>query len=354
MDKNCVVVGMSGGVDSSVAAYLLKQRGFKVIGVTMNLWHESENALNDAITDARKIAEKLGIEHYVIDFKDIFRNNVVDYFIKEYMNGRTPNPCLICNKQIKFGALLAKARELGAYYIATGHYARVERDLKANRFILRKGVDDKKDQTYVLYSLSQYQLEHILMPLGNYTKDKIRNIAHQIGLEVADKPDSQEICFIKDNDYGRFIKKICADDVKEGYFVDVTGKILGKHKGVIYYTIGQRKGLGVSFGKPMYVVDIDAKNNIVVLGEQDDLFNNVLIAYDVNFIAIESLYEPMRVKAKIRYNAKEAGACIYPFDNDKVKVVFDEPQRAITPGQGVVFYKEDKVIGGGIILFGHY
>jgi tRNA-specific 2-thiouridylase len=350
-----VVIGMSGGVDSSVAAYLLKQQGYDVIGVTMQVWQEDEEyeaaeggcCSLSAVEDARRVAYKLDIPFYVMNFKDIFKKNVIDYFIDEYMEGRTPNPCVACNKFIKFDALLKKAMELGADYVATGHYAVVEKH--DNRYVLRRSEDDKKDQTYALYNLTQFQLEHTLMPCGTYKKDKIREIAKEIGLLVHNKKDSEEICFIPDNDHGAYIKKQVPHKVKEGNFVDKKGNILGRHKGIVYYTIGQRKGLGIAFGIPMYVTDINPLRNEVVLGSESDIFKTELIAKDINFIPFDSLQGTMEIQSKVRYSGKASRAWITPLENGRVKVKFENKQRAITKGQSVVFYNEDLLIGGGII-----
>ncbi|MCY6958742.1 tRNA 2-thiouridine(34) synthase MnmA [Clostridium brassicae] len=350
-----VVVGMSGGVDSSVAAYLLKKQGYDVIGVTMQIWQSDEEAevreggccSLSAVDDARRVADKLDIPFYVMNFKEVFKTNVIDYFIDEYMNGRTPNPCIACNKFIKFDAFLKKAQAIGANYVATGHYAKIEEN--CGRYLLKKAEDNTKDQTYALYNLTQYQLAHTLMPCGEYRKVKIREMAKQIGLTVHSKKDSQEICFIYDNDHGGYIKKQLGDKVTEGNFVDKSGNILGKHKGIVYYTIGQRKGLGLSLGKPMYVIDIIPWKNQVVLGEEEDIFKTELIAKDANFISFDKLEKPMEVEAKIRYSAKPSRSTIHPIDKGLLKVVFEEKQRAITKGQSVVFYKDDYVIGGAII-----
>ncbi len=350
-----VVIGMSGGVDSSVAAYLLKQQGYDVIGVTMQVWQEDEEyeaaeggcCSLSAVEDARRVAYKLDIPFYVMNFKDIFKKNVIDYFIDEYMEGRTPNPCVACNKFIKFDALLKKAMELGADYVATGHYAVVEKH--DGRYILRKAEDDRKDQTYALYNFTQFQLEHTLMPCGTYKKDKIREIAKEIGLLVHNKKDSEEICFIPDNDHGGYIKKQVPHKVKEGNFVDKKGNILGRHKGIVYYTIGQRKGLGIAFGIPMYVTDINPLKNEVVLGSESDIFKTELIAKDINFIPFDSLQGTMEIQSKVRYSGKPSKAWITPLENGRVKVKFENKQRAITKGQSVVFYNEDLLIGGGII-----
>ncbi|AYD40143.1 tRNA 2-thiouridine(34) synthase MnmA [Clostridium fermenticellae] len=350
-----VVVGMSGGVDSSVTAYLLKEQGYDVIGVTMQVWQEDEEyEANEggccslsSVEDARRVAYKLNIPFYVINFKEIFKKDVIDYFIDEYMNGRTPNPCIACNKYIKFDALLKKAMDLGADYVATGHYAIIEN--KNGRYVIRRSKDDKKDQTYVLYNLTQFQLSHTLMPCGIYKKDHIREIAKEIGLSVHNKKDSEEICFIPDNNHGRYIEKQVPDKIKPGNFVDKKGNVLGTHKGIIYYTIGQRKGLGISFGKPMYVADINPLTNEIVLGDEEDIFKTELIAKNVNFIPFESLQGTMEVEAKVRYSAKASSAWITQLSDGRVKVKFEHKQRAITKGQSVVFYSKDLLVGGGII-----
>lgn len=354
-----VMIGMSGGVDSSVAAYLLKKQGYEVIGVTMKLWQDDEEydlIENDggccslaAVEDARAVADKIGIPFYVLNFKDVFKEKVIDYFIDEYLQGRTPNPCIACNKHIKFDDLYRRAMALGCDYVATGHYAKIEKDEETGRYYLVKSVTDKKDQTYALYNLTQEQLEHTLLPIGDYEKDRVREIAKEMGMDVYNKPDSQEICFVKDNDYANYVKRHSKKRIKEGNFVDTKGNILGRHKGIIYYTIGQRKGLGIAFGKPMFVLDIDPKTNTVILGSNDDLFSNELIAKDVNLITVDEITEPIRVEAKIRYSAKPAPATVYNNGKDSIRIVFDEPQRAITKGQSVVMYQGDKVVGGGII-----
>lgn len=354
-----VMIGMSGGVDSSVAAYLLKEQGYEVIGVTMKLWQDDEEydlIENEggccslaAVEDARRVAERIGIPFYVLNFKDVFKEKVIDYFIDEYLQGRTPNPCIACNKHIKFDDLYRRARQLGCDYVATGHYAKIEKDEETGRYLLVKSVTDKKDQTYALYNMTQDQLEHTLLPIGYYEKDKVREIAKELGLDVHNKPDSQEICFVKDNDYANYVKRHAKKDIKEGHFVDTKGNILGKHKGIVFYTIGQRKGLGIAFGKPMFVLDIDPYTNRVILGSNDDLFSKELIAKDVNLITVDEISEPIRVEAKIRYSAKPAPATVYNNGYGSIRIVFDEPQRAITKGQSVVMYNGNVVVGGGII-----
>jgi tRNA-specific 2-thiouridylase len=284
-----------------------------------------------------------------MNFQEVFEKKVIDYFVNEYQKGRTPNPCIACNKFVKFDALLKKAIAMDVPYVATGHYARVIYDKEKDRYLLKKSATAAKDQTYALYNLTQEQLQHILMPLGDYNKDETRTIAKKLGLGVATKPDSQEICFVEDNHYARFIEERTGLKSKNGYFVDTEGKILGEHRGIIHYTIGQRKGLGIAFGKPMYVIAIDAENNNVVLGESGKEYSDSLIATHLNFIPFDQLETDMKVKAKIRYSAKEAEAVISPCENNSVLVKFKVPQRAITPGQAVVFYDGDIVVGGGTI-----
>lgn len=356
--KKRVVIGMSGGVDSSVAAYLLKQQGYDVIGVTMQIWQDKNRdavireggcCSLSAVEDARRVCDKLDIPFYVMNFKQIFEKMVIDYFVDEYLEGRTPNPCIACNKFIKFDALLERAKALEADYVATGHYARIIYDEGCKRFIIKKSAAPLKDQTYVLYNLTQDQLSHILMPLGEYNKEQVREIARKLDLRTANKPESQEICFVEDNDYGRFISERRGDAIKPGFFVDTKGKRLGTHKGIAHYTVGQRKGLGIALGKPMYVVEIIPDKNLVVLGDETEVFGRELTASQMNYITFEKLEGPIEVKAKIRYSAKEAEATVTPLGEDKARVVFEEPQRAITPGQAVVFYQGDVLVGGGTI-----
>lgn len=357
--KPKVVVGMSGGVDSSMTAALLKEEGYDVIGVTMQIWEatgpEAEGGCcsNSAIDDARRVAFILGIPHYVMNFRSYFKETVVDYFTQSYLQGETPNPCLACNKHVKFGELLRKARGLGAEFIATGHYAQVLRDPSSERFLLSKSADERKDQTYALYMLTQEQLEHTLFPLADYQKEHVREMARERGLGVGDKPESQEICFIPNDDYASFLRERSEVPIKPGDFVDLAGNKLGRHEGIINFTVGQRKGLGVTFGKPMYVVGLNPERNEVILGEDQDVYTDTLWAVDLNWISIPDLKEPLKVKAKIRYNSFGAEATIFPGEIGSgycVKVCFDEPQRAVTPGQAVVFYQGNLVVGGGKII----
>ncbi|MDD2446850.1 MAG: tRNA 2-thiouridine(34) synthase MnmA [Tissierellia bacterium] len=356
--KKKVVLGMSGGVDSSVAAYVLKNEGYDVIGITLSqVPHDEEFDENaggccslSSVLDAKIVAHKLDIPHYVVNFRDVFENKVISYFVDEYLQGRTPNPCLICNKYIRFDKFIDKALGLGAESIATGHYAIIEKDEESNRYLMKKSADNRKDQTYFLHTLNQYQLAHTLFPLGGYKKDKVRQIAEEIGLNVHDKPDSEEICFIPDNDHGKFIEKRVPDKVVAGNFIDNEGNILGKHKGIVYYTIGQRKGLGVATGQRMFVQRIDAEKNDIVLGMEQGLYHRKLYAEEINYIPFDFLDGEMQVTAKIRHSTKESKATIKPYNNGKgILVEFEEPQRAITKSQAVVLYKGDLVIGGGII-----
>lgn len=354
--KKKVMIGMSGGVDSSVAAAILKQEGYEVTGITMKIWPEDQGGERpeggccslSAVDDARRVAFQLDIPYYVLNFQDIFEDRVIRYFVDEYQRGRTPNPCIACNRYVKFDALLKKAVSMGIDYIATGHYARISKDPATGRMLLKKSVTEKKDQTYALYNMTQEQLSRTLMPIGDYDKETVRKIAADLGFDIADKPDSQEICFVPDNQYGGFVCSRMEKLPVPGKFVDTAGNILGVHKGIVHYTVGQRKGLG-SFGKPMYVVRIDAETNTVVLGEAGEEYSMGLIASDLNWIAFDRPTSPMRVSAKVRYTAKETEAVITPLEDGTLRVDFPTPQRAITPGQSVVFYDREIVLGGGVI-----
>lgn len=355
---NKVVIGMSGGVDSSVAAYLLKEQGYDTVGVTMQIWQDEATEIIEenggccglsAVDDARRVANDIGIPYYVMNFKKEFQENVIDYFIEDYLHGRTPNPCIACNRYVKWEALLKRSMDIGADYIATGHYARVVK-LDNGRYALKKSATLAKDQTYALYNLSQYQLAHTLMPVGEYNKDEIREIATKINLKVANKPDSQDICFVADGDYAGFVEKSIDKEIKPGNFVDMAGNVIGKHKGIIHYTIGQRKGLNLAMGHPVFVVDIRPDTNEVVIGENSDVFSQGLVANKVNFMPFDKLKDTMEVTAKVRYSHPGSPCKIKMIDEDTVECIFEEKQRAVTPGQAVVFYDGDLVVGGATIV----
>ena len=358
MSKGKVVVGMSGGVDSSVAAWLLKEQGYDVIGVTMQIWQDEDNEVQEenggccglsAVDDARRVASSIGIPYYVMNFKQEFQKNVIDYFTEEYLNGRTPNPCIACNRYVKWEALLQRSLSIGADYIATGHYARIDK-LPNGRYAIRRSATLAKDQTYALYNLTQEQLAHTLMPVGNYSKDKIREMAEEIGLQVANKPDSQDICFVPDGDYATFIEENADTLIRQGNFVTPDGKILGKHKGIIHYTVGQRKGLGLALGYPAFVLEIRPETDEVVIGTYEESLTHTLRANELNFMSVEDITEPIRVFAKIRYNHKGAWCTVEKTGEDEITCTFDEPIRAVTPGQAVVLYDGEYVLGGGTIL----
>lgn len=358
--KEKVVVGMSGGVDSSVAAYLLKEQGYEVIGVTMQIWQDEEQELLEenggccglsAVDDARRVAQALDIPYYVMNFKQDFKEHVIDYFIDEYLDGRTPNPCIACNRYVKWESLLKRSMDIGADYIATGHYARVE-ELPNGRYALRTSATDQKDQTYALYNLTQDQLKRTLMPVGEYTKEQIRAIADHISLRVANKPDSQDICFVPDGDYASFIEETRGEPFPEGNFVTADGTVLGRHRGIIHYTVGQRKGLGLAMGYPVFVLEIRPETNEVVIGSNEDALSLRVRANKLNFMAVEDIREPVRVWAKIRYNHKGDWCTLEKTGEDEVLCTFDKPQRAVTPGQALVFYDGEYVLGGGTIIGG--
>lgn len=351
---------MSGGVDSSVAAYLLKEQGYDVIGVTMEIWKKEPNDVLEreggccgmsAAEDAGRVAGILGIPHYVMNFRDVFQEKVIDYFVQEYQSGHTPNPCIACNRYVKWEALLRRSLEIGADYIATGHYARVQK-LPGGRYTIVRSRSARKDQSYALYNLTQEQLSHTLLPVGDYEKEKIREIAAMQGLQVAQKPDSQDICFIPDNDYKRFLKEEMGKEPQEGNFVDKAGNVLGKHKGITHYTIGQRKGLNLAFGHPVFVTELRPETNEVVIGGSEDVFTEELQAGHLHCMAVERFQEGQRMMAKIRYADKGQMCTVKSLGNDTMVIVFDRKVRAVTPGQAVVFYQEDMVLGGGTIVRG--
>jgi tRNA-specific 2-thiouridylase len=338
-----VVIAMSGGVDSSVAAALLKEEGHDVIGMTMQL-----TPYQDAIEDAGKVAYQLGIPHHIIDFRDIFARTIIDDFCQEYRLGRTPNPCVRCNEYIKFGALWAKAAEMGADFIATGHYARIERERDEIR--LKKGADTKKDQSYFLCRLTREQLSHALFPVGHLTKTRVRQIAREKGLPTASRPESQEICFIPDGDYAGFIKNHIPQSSQPGLILDGRGNVLGEHRGIIAYTIGQRHGLGIATAEPLYVTAIAPDHNAVVVGTKAQTYGTELVAGNLNWIALKRPDHPINVKARVRHRHPEAEAMVTPLDKDTYYVKFTTPQMAITPGQTIAFYDGDTILGGGTIL----
>lgn len=357
-DRVRIVTAMSGGVDSSVTAALLVEAGFDVIGVTMRLGSldtvdvetDKPNCISpDVIDDARRVAMKLGIPFYAVNYEEQFRQNVVDYFVKEYLSGRTPNPCVVCNREVKFGKLLILAANLEADYIATGHYARIEQNPDTGRYILRKGVDIRKDQSYFLFALTQKQLSQSRMPLGGYTKNQVRDIARKYKLRSAEKIESQELCFIEDGNYRRFLKDRTTDNIQNGDIIDQGGKVLGKHRGVPFYTVGQRRGLGIATGTPLYVTELNVRDNTIIVGEAASLLRDTLQVERMNLIGTDTLTEPINAHVKIRSKDEGAPAKITPLSETEAEVKFDQPRRAVTPGQAAVFYDGDTVIGGGWI-----
>lgn len=355
--KKKAIIAMSGGVDSSVAAYLMKEQGYDCIGATMKLFHNEEIGLPrehsccslEDVADARSVAYKLGIPYYVFNFSERFQKDVIARFISAYENGMTPNPCIDCNRYLKFDKLYQRAKELEYDYVVTGHYARIEQDTFSGRYLLKKAHDKDKDQSYVLYTMTQDQLAHAQFPLGGMTKPEVREIAESQGFINAHKHDSQDICFVQNGSYAAFIEEYTGKSYPEGDFIDTAGHILGRHRGIIHYTVGQRKGLGLSFPEPMYVCKINPEDQTVTLGKESELYTQVLTAADINLIAFSSIDKPLRLKAKVRYRKAEQWATVTQIQEDTLRVEFDLPQRAVTKGQAVVLYDGDTVVGGGTI-----
>ena len=351
------LIAMSGGVDSSVAAHLMKEAGYDCVGCTMDLYRKDEIGYKDSkvccsrkdIDDAGIVAYQMGMPFEVIDYTEEFKECIIEKFIRVYEEGGTPNPCIDCNRYMKFGGLLDFARSKGLEFVVTGHYAQIEYDEASGRWLLKKAKDPAKDQSYVLYSLTQDQLAHTIFPLGGLTKDETRAIAEENGFVNAHKRDSQDICFVPDGDYVRFMEDYTGKVYPDGKYVDEAGNVLGDSRNAVRYTTGQRKGLGIAMGRPVYVIEKDMEANTVTLGDEPAIFHRVLFAEDMNWISVAELAEPMRVKAKVRYRQKEQWATVYPDGEDRVRVVFDEPQRAITAGQALVMYDDDIVVGGGTI-----
>lgn len=358
MEKKRALIAMSGGVDSSVATWLMKDRGYDCVGVTMKLYQNEDIVVDqqktccslDDVEDARSVAHKVGIPFYVVNFSENFKERVMQNFVDTYWNGGTPNPCIQCNRYLKFEKLMDRMRELECDYVVTGHYARIEKDENNGRYLLKKALDESKDQSYVLYNLTQEQLAHTLFPLGEFHKSEIREMAEERGFVNAKKKDSQDICFVPDGDYASFIEQFSGRKAAPGNFVLQDGTVMGQHKGIIRYTIGQRRGLGLSLKAPLYVCAKDVEKNEVVLAPSEALFTTTLEADDLNLIAMDHIEGELRCKARTRYNQKEAWATVTQIGEKKIRVVFDEPVRGIARGQAVVMFDEDIVIGGATIL----
>ena len=351
MEEKRVLLGMSGGVDSSVSALLLKEEGYDVIGTTMELFAGSSCCNTNTYIDAKNVCNQIGIPHFIYNFKDEFKKYVIDDFINCYANCLTPNPCIECNKFMKFGLMYEKAKELGCEYIATGHYAKTEYSEEYGRWVLKKSKAGKKDQSYVLWNIPKELIEHVVFPLADFeSKDEIRKIAREHNLKTANKPDSEDICFVPDGNYKKFIEENSELKPKKGNIVHVDGNVLGKHNGLYNYTIGQRKGLGISYKEPLFVVGFNKEKNEVIVGEKDYIYNKEMIVKDVNLLLVDSIDEPMKVSVKTRYSSVEEDATVEMIDSNTIKVVFENPVARITPGQSAVFYLGDIVVGGGKIL----
>ncbi|MBR1654452.1 MAG: tRNA 2-thiouridine(34) synthase MnmA [Clostridia bacterium] len=351
MENKKVLLGMSGGVDSSVSALLLKKQGYEVIGATMELFCGSSCCNVNTYIDAKNVCNSIGIPHFTYDYKGEFKKYVIDDFINCYANCKTPNPCIECNKYMKFGLMYEKAKELGCNYIATGHYAKTEYSEKYGRWVLKKSNAGRKDQSYVLWNIPKELIEHVLFPLADFeSKDEIREIARESNLKVANKPDSEDICFVPDGNYKRFLEENSDIKPNPGNIVNSKGEVLGRHNGLYNYTIGQRKGLGISYKEPLFVLGFDKETNEVIVGTEEELYSKEILVGDINLLLVDEVKEPMQVDVKTRYTSKVAKATIEQIEDDKIKVIFDEPQRAITPGQSAVFYVDDIVLGGGKII----
>lgn len=350
--KRKVLLGMSGGVDSAVSAILLQEQGYEVYGITLKLWENSQNDNEvDIAEEAKKVCDKLGIEHYVLDGKKLFQKHVINDFICQYKNCRTPNPCIECNKYLKFGYMYQKAKELGIEYIATGHYAKVEYSEKYGRTVIKKADNIAKDQSYVLYNIPKEVVEKVVFPLANMkSKEEIRKLAREHGLEVANKPDSEDICFIPDGDYKRFLEEHSDLKAKEGNIVNLEGEVLGKHQGLYRYTIGQRKGLGIAYLEPLFVIGFEPEKNELIVGTEKEIYQKEMLVNQISLLLIDKLEEPIKVMVKTRYSSKEYLATIEMVQEDTIKVIFDEEVARITPGQSAVFYIDDMVLGGGKIV----